>query len=117
MEEGDPEYDGFELIIIEDLKRVFKKDVFRPRALFFCLFVDYWLGFLVFGPLIFITFRGSWQIWDYVLTSTINCGLVQSIMTTVTGSIVMTLMVLTNIYLQDCLKPDPSGKKFSQKQV
>lgn len=111
------DYDENELIIIEDLKRVFKRDVFKPRGLFFCLIIDFWLGTLIFGPLIFITFRGSWQCWDYVVVSLFKCGLIQSIMTTVSGCLIMTVIVLSNIYLQDTLKPDPSGKWFTKKQV
>ena len=54
--------DFFEEIIIQDLKRAFGTEKFKPKALIFCILVDFWLGTLIFGPLIFMVFRGSWQV-------------------------------------------------------
>jgi hypothetical protein len=54
--------DFFEGIVIQDLKRAFKTPEFRPKALVFCILIDFWLGTVIFGPLIFMVFRGSWQV-------------------------------------------------------
>jgi hypothetical protein len=54
--------DRLEEIITDDLKRVYRTEYFQPKALLFCIGVDFWLGTLIFGPLIFIAFRGSWQV-------------------------------------------------------
>ena len=54
--------DKLHRIIVDDVHRFFDTPNIKPRALLFCLFVDFWLGTLFFGPLIFMAFRGSWQV-------------------------------------------------------
>jgi hypothetical protein len=44
------------------MERVFKQESIQPRALLVCLFLDFALSTVVFGPIIIITFRGSWQV-------------------------------------------------------
>jgi hypothetical protein len=38
-------------------------------------------------------------------------------MTTVFGCFIMTVIVMTNIYLHETLTPDPSGAWFTKRQV
>ena len=54
--------DYLEKIIIEDLQRTCGTSYFKPKALFLCLMVDYWLGQLIFGPLVIAVFRGSTRV-------------------------------------------------------
>ena len=61
--------DYFERIVTEDLKRVFDIPSLKPRALFLCMIVDFWLGQLIFSPLIIAVFRGSWNVRNQMLDS------------------------------------------------
>ena len=107
--------DFLETIIVQDLFRVFGP--FRPRALFLCLILDFWLSLLVFCPLTIAVFRGSWRNWDYIVIIIGGCGLSQSIITSVIGAIGMIILIVTQINLQNLIKPDPDGKWFSKQQI
>jgi hypothetical protein len=58
---------GLKKLIQDDLRRNFGTKSFPPAHFYYFLFVDFWLGALLFYPLSIAVFRGTWQNLDQLM--------------------------------------------------
>ena len=96
-------------VIKEELRRNFGTKSYPPIHFFYYLMLDFWMGAIVFYPLIIACFRGTWQCLDqlsefllpvqkYDYTGTYCClGM---------GSIFSLTISMVNQYLDRKIKPD-----------
>ena len=107
-------------LIKDDLRRNFGTNSFPPSRFYYLLLLDFWIGTLLINPLAISVVRGSWQNLDQVMEHLLPAKVFPRVATYVcygVGCLASFSVSLINHYVDRRVRPDPSGRWLSVRQV